>query len=96
MSQQLYIYLLGNFKRNVIYIGVTRDLVKRVWEHKNDLVPGFTKTYQVHDLLYYEIFDDPKTAIEREKQVKGWNRRKKNALIASINPNLKDLYPTII
>ena len=85
-----------NHKRNVVYIGITRNLVKRVWEHKQDLVEGFTATYKVHTLVYFEVFEDPQSAIQREKQLKKWSRQKKNALIATINPTLKDLYPSII
>jgi len=85
-----------NHKRNVVYIGITRNLVKRVWEHKQDLVGGFTATYKVHTLVYFEVFEDPQSAIQREKQLKKWSRQKKNALIATINPTLKDLYPSII
>jgi len=94
--QQFFVYILSNFKRNVLYIGITRNLVKRVWEHREGLVNGFSKLYKVHDLLYYEIFEDSLSAIEREKQLKRWSRKKKNALIAKINPTLKDLYPTIM
>jgi len=94
--QQFFVYILSNFKRNVLYIGITRNLLKRAWEHREGLVNGFSKLYKVHDLLYYEIFEDSLSAIEREKQLKRWSRKKKNALIAKINPTLKDLYPTII
>lgn len=91
-----FIYILANINRNVIYIGVTNNLIKRVWEHKNNLVDGFTKKYRVHDLIYYEIFDDIKTAITREKQLKSWSRKRKNKLIASKNPKLIDLYKNLI
>ncbi|MFH1601501.1 MAG: GIY-YIG nuclease family protein [Candidatus Shapirobacteria bacterium] len=95
MQKQFFVYILSNFKRNVLCIGVTSNLRKRVWEHRQDLVQGFTKKYQVHDLLYYEVFTDSMLAIAREKQLKKWNRRKKNALIATTNPKLKDLYSII-
>lgn len=95
-NSQYFVYLLSNYKRNVIYVGITNNLKRRVWEHKQELVEGFTKSYKVHDLLYYEIFDNPESAIEREKQLKNWSRRKKNVLIAKMNSTLKDLYPTVI
>ena len=91
-----YIYILSNFNRNVLYTGITSDLQKRVWQHKQNLVKGFTQKYQVHDLIYYEIFSNPRSAIEREKQVKSWSRRKKDELIKKFNPTLKDLYPEVV
>ena len=87
---------MSNRKRNVLYIGITGNLTKRVYEHKEGIYEGFTAIYKVKDLLYYESYDDPNTAIAREKQLKNWSRRKKNALIAKTNPTLKDLYPTLI
>lgn len=97
LSQRyFFVYILSNFKRNVFYTGVTSNLLRRVWEHKEGIVDGFTNDYQVHDLLYFETYDDPKIAIAREKQIKNWNRRKKNVLIAKQNPTLKDLYPTLV
>ena len=84
-------------KRNgTLYIGVTNNLVKRVWEHKQDLVEGFTKKYQVHTLAYYEIADSIESAITREKQIKKWNRKWKLELIEKNNPNWKDLYQDLI
>lgn len=77
MPKQYYIYILSNFSRTTLYCGVTNDLKRRVWEHKNDLVKGFSQKYQIHDLVYYEIFDDPENAIEREKQIKNYSRKKK-------------------
>ena len=88
--------MLSNYKRNVLYIGVTGNLVKRIWEHKEELVEGFTKKYHIHDLVYFEFFDNPESAIKREKQLKKWSRKKKNTLVAKLNPTLKDLYFTII
>lgn len=87
---------MSNFKRNVLYVGVTNNLQKRVWQHKQNLVKGFTQRYQVHDLIYYETFSDPNSAIEREKQIKSWSRKKKDGLIKKSNPELKDLYPEIV
>ncbi len=95
MDKQYFIYILSNFLHMVLYIGMTNNLCKRVWEHKQELVPGFTQKYHVHNLLYYELFSDPLSAIEREKQLKKWNRSKKNALIMKMNPNLKDLYSSL-
>jgi len=87
---------MSNFKRNVLYAGVTNNLKRRVWEHKQNLVKGFTQKYQIHDLIYYEIFSNPISAIEREKQIKSWSRKRKDELIKTMNPDLKDLYGEII
>jgi len=95
-NQQYFVYLVSNYKRNVLYTGITNNLVKRVFAHKKELVKGFTAKYKVHYLLYFEIFDNALLAIEREKQIKRWSRKKKNVLIAKMNPTLKDFYPTII
>ena len=96
LNKQYYVYILSNFKRNVLYVGVTSNLIRRVWQHKQDLIKGFTQMYQVHYLVYYEIFDNPTSAIEREKQIKSWSRRKKDELILKFNPKLIDLYDKII
>lgn len=90
-----YVYILTNTNNTVLYTGVTSDLVKRVYEHKNKMVQGFTEKYNLHKLVYYEVFDDMMNAITREKQIKGWLRRKKIALIEKTNPNWTDLYSTI-
>lgn len=95
-TRQYYVYILSNFTRTVLYTGVTNNLVKRIHQHKNDLVKGFTQRYQIHDLVYYEIFNDPESAIEREKQVKNYSRKKKEGIIQKFNPELKDLYEEII
>ena len=87
-----YVYLMTNAGNNVIYTGVTSDLQKRVYGHKQKFVEGFTKKYNVNRLVYYEIFDDVETAIEREKQIKGGSREKKMNLITHINPEFRDLY----
>ncbi|OGG00669.1 hypothetical protein A2153_05820 [Candidatus Gottesmanbacteria bacterium RBG_16_38_7b] len=87
---------MSNIRRNVMYIGITGNLVKRVYEHKEGLYGGFTSIYKVKDLLYYETYDDSNSTIIREKQLKNWPRKKKNALIAKTNPTLKDLYQTLI
>ncbi len=95
-SRYYYIYILSNFRRTTLYTGITSNLVKRVYEHKNNLADGFSKKYSLHDLLYYETFDNPTLAIEREKQIKGYSRKKKDQLIIKFNPQLKDLYKEII
>ena len=89
---QYYIYILTNKTHTVIYVGVTNDLVKRCFEHKNKLKPGFTEKYNVNELVYFEIFDFVESAINREKQLKGYSRIKKDVLINAFNPKWKDLY----
>ena len=91
-----YIYIMANKTNTTIYIGVTGDLIKRVWEHKNKLVGGFTTRYNIDKLVYYEETTDANSAIAREKQLKGWNRAKKNKLIEKMNPNWDDLYDGIL
>ncbi len=91
-----YIYITSNVKNTTIYIGVTSDLVKRIYQHKSGAVDGFTKKYKVDKLVYYEIFDDIRDAIEREKQLKGWSRKKKNKLIEKQNPEWRDLWNNIL
>ncbi len=86
-----YVYILTNKSNSVLYVGMTNDLTRRVYEHKNGVVDGFTKKYNVHKLVYYEITTDVNSAIEREKQIKAYKRVKKDALINSFNPEWKDL-----
>ena len=86
-----FVYILSNWDDSVLYIGVTSNLPKRLYEHRNGLVEGFTKKYNVHKLVYYEEASYMRSAIEREKQLKGWTRAKKNALIQTLNPEWKDL-----
>jgi putative endonuclease len=95
-EKQGYVYILTNVHNKVLYTGVTSDLVKRVYEHKNKLVDGFTKKYNVHKLVHFEVSDDMMSAITREKQIKGWLRSKKIALIETKNPEWKDLYEGIV
>ena len=83
---------MTNKRNTVLYTGITSDLIKRIYEHKQKLVEGFTKKYNIGKLVYYEIFDDPKNAILREKQIKAGSREKKIKLINSINPKWDDLY----
>ena len=94
---QYYVYIMANQKGNVIYTGVTNDLLRRVYEHKNHLDQGsFTSRYNVEKLVYFEVTSDVESAIEREKQIKGWNRKHKNKLIESKNPDWLDLYESIL
>ena len=88
---QYYVYLLTNWNNRVLYTGVTNDLQRRLYEHKQELADGFTKRYHVHKLVYYETTTDVRAAIEREKQIKSWSRAAKNALVATVNPDWKDL-----
>lgn len=90
-----YVYILASKKHGTLYIGVTRDLVRRVYEHKTKAVPGFTTKYGVNKLVLFEIYDDPATAINREKELKKWRRDWKTRLIEEQNPNWDDLYPGI-
>ena len=92
MMRHFYVYILGSGKHGTIYIGVTNDLVRRVCEHKEKLVPGFTNDHGVDKLVYYETFDDPASAIVREKRLKRWRRDWKIELIERDNPNWDDLY----
>ena len=87
-----YVYILSDVNNNVLYTGVTSNLLKRVWEHKNHFVEGFTKKYNVTKLVYYEEGKDIYNAISREKQIKGKLRKKKIALIERVNPEWRDLY----
>lgn len=91
MAKQYYVYILTNYLNTVFYIGVTSDLIKRTWEHKQKVVDGFTKKYHVWKLIYYEVFENIETAILREKQIKNWRREKKLILIKKVNPEFKEL-----
>jgi putative endonuclease len=90
------VYILASERNGTLYVGVTSDLVKRVWEHKSDFVEGFTKQHQVHDLVWYEVHENMESAITREKQLKEWQRQWKVELIEKMNPYWNDLYPTIV
>jgi len=96
MERQPAVYILASKQNGTLYIGVTGDLTKRAWEHKNDLVDGFTKKYRVHRLVYYETHADMLSAITREKQLKKWNRAWKLELIEEKNPEWKDLWHEIV
>lgn len=92
-----YVYILASATNVTTYIGVTNDLIRRVYEHRNHLVPdSFTSKYGVYKLVYFEQTSDVRAALEREKQLKGWRRSKKNALIETMNPEWKDLYPDLL
>ena len=90
------VYILASKKNGTLYIGVTSDLIKRIWQHKNKVVSGFTEDYQVNSLVYFEQLDDMENAITREKVLKKWNRAWKIRLIEKTNPNWLDLYYDII
>ena len=91
--KQPAIYILASKPHGTLYVGVTSDLIKRVWEHQRDLVEGFTRRYRVHDLVYFELFESMILAIEREKELKKWRRAWKVALIEKDNPRWLDLWP---
>ena len=92
MSKQYYVYIIANNTNTVTYTGVTNDLRKRIYEHKNKLAKGFTKKYNITKLVYYEIFNDAINAITREKQIKAGSRKKKLNMVNSMNKNWEDLY----
>ena len=96
MAKQPAVYILASKRNGTLYIGVTSDLQKRSWEHKNDLLEGFTKKYGVHRLVYFELHDTMVSAITREKQLKKWNRAWKLELIEQGNPDWKDLWQEIV
>ena len=89
---QSCVYITASNRNGTLYIGVTSDLVTRVWQHKNNVVEGFTKKYEVHQLVWYELHDNMESAISREKSLKKWNRIWKLRLIEQINPEWQDLY----
>ena len=92
MNRQYYVYIMTNRRNNVLYTGVTNDLVRRVWQHRNGQTDGFTARYRCSKLVLYEIFRDPYSAIAREKQIKAGRRRRKVELIEQMNPDWRDLY----
>lgn len=95
-DRDYFVYIMASKKKGTLYIGVTNDLVRRVFEHKNDLIEGFTKKYKVHTLVHYEHTNDIHSAIEREKTIKKWNMRWKIDLVEKKNPDWKDLYPELL
>jgi putative endonuclease len=96
VSKQPAVYILASKRNGTLYIGVTSNLIKRIWEHKNNLVQGFTKQYNVHDLVWYEMHENMESVIAREKTLKEWKRIWKLELIESSNPDWSDLYNTIV
>jgi len=94
--KQYYTYILASRKNGTLYVGVTSDLLKRIYEHKQNLIDGFTKKYNVHTLVYYEVHNDILEAITRERRIKKWNRRWKMRLIEKMNSEWKDLYYEIV
>ncbi|MEN8176791.1 MAG: GIY-YIG nuclease family protein [Pseudomonadota bacterium] len=96
MERRPCVYLLASKKNGTLYAGVTSDLLKRVWEHKNDLVDGFTKRYSVHTLVWYEVHDTIESAIQREKAIKHWKRAWKIRVIEELNPEWTDLFHELV
>jgi putative endonuclease len=96
VNKQPAVYILASKRNGTLYVGVTSDLAKRVWEHKNNMVEGFTKQYKVHELVWYELHESMESAIIREKRLKDWKRAWKLELIESKNPDWLDLYDTIV
>ncbi|MFC2000515.1 GIY-YIG nuclease family protein [Chloroflexota bacterium] len=95
-AHRYYVYILSSKRNGTLYIGVTSDLVKRVYDHRNDLLDGFTRKYRIHRLVYYEKTNDIQEAIAREKQIKRWKRAWKVELIERDNPEWIDLYPELL
>lgn len=94
-DKQYYVYILASHRNGTLYVGFTDHLIRRIYTHKNDIVQGFTRKYEVHRLVYFEIFEDREEAIKREKQLKKWHRKWKLELIEKTNPDWKDLYDKI-
>lgn len=95
MHKQFYVYILASYRNGTLYIGVTSNLPKRIWEHKNKVFKGFTSDYNVDKLVYYEFHETSESAIAREKQLKFWKRNWKKDLIENFNPQWSDLYEKI-
>jgi len=96
MAKQACVYILASRQRRTLYIGVTSDPIKRIWEHKVDIVQSFTRKYSVHTLVYYELHEDMMSAIQREKQIKKWNRTWKIRMIEEAHPEWNDLYDGLV
>jgi putative endonuclease len=96
MNKQPAVYILASKRNGTLYIGVTSNLVKRIWEHKNNMVEGFTKRYTVHRLVWYELHESMESALTREKRLKNWKRKWKLELIEKRNPKWLDLYNMIV
>jgi putative endonuclease len=95
-TKQPAVYILASKRNGTLYTGVTSNRVKRIWQHRNGVVDGFTQKYSVHSLVYYELAEEMAVAIAREKQIKGGSRAKKLAMIESMNPEWRDLYEDIL
>ena len=96
LEKQPAVYILASKRNGTLYIGVTSNLIKRVWEHKNNQVEGFTQRYSVHDLVWYELHSTMEAALIKEKRLKEWQRKWKLNLIERVNPEWRDLYDRII
>jgi len=96
MNKQPAVYILANKRNGTLYVGVTSDLIKRIWQHKNNVVKGFTERYSIHQLVWYELHETMESAIRKEKMLKNWKRVWKLELIEKSNPNWQDLYGTIV
>lgn len=96
MERQPCVYLLASKRNGTLYTGVTSNLAKRIWEHKNNFVEGFTKKYGVHTLVWYELHETMESAIQREKTIKNWKRAWKIKTIEEVNPEWRDLYPDLL
>ena len=92
MRRHYFVYIMASGRNGTLYVGITNDIVKRAWEHKNDIIEGFTKKYAVHTLVYYEAFGHPNDAIAAEKRLKRWRRQWKLELIEERNPRWRDLF----
>ena len=86
-----YVYILTNWNNKIMYVGITNNLQRRLYEHQHELVDGFTKKYHIHKLVYYDCCGEVTSAIAREKEIKGWTRARKNALVESKNPNWEEI-----
>lgn len=95
MDKKFYVYILCKERNSTFYVGFTANLQKRIWEHKNDIIEGFTKKYGIKRLVYFEVFDDAENAIRREKRLKKWPRQWKIKVIEEMNPDWNDLYADI-
>ena len=96
MKKTMYVYIMTNVVHTVLYVGVTNDLIRRVWEHKNNILGGFTATYRLHKLVYFAVFEDANSAIAYEKYLKKCYRRTKEKLITEQNPKWRDLYEDLV
>ena len=96
MAKQFYVYILASKPNGTLYTGVTSNLIQRVWQHKHDVIQGFTRKYNVKTLVYYEVHENAESALKREKRIKRWRRAWKLGLIEDSNPEWRDLYEDIL